>query len=126
MKSALLSLAVLAIFLISAAQTAERKSSSSSFSENLELEKEQFLNSEHNKKAYLRLLELERQALQLADDQPLKLGSIGSAILDLYSGSHRGHYAMSIFYDHLDSPDAKKLHKDMLDRIQGIMSKETR
>ena len=79
MKSALLSLAVLAIFLMSAAQTAERKSSSSSFSENLELEKEQFLNSENNKKAYLRLLELERQALQLADDQPLKLGSIGSA-----------------------------------------------
>ena len=125
MKSALLSLAVLAIFLMSAAQTAERKSSSSSFFENLELEKEQFLNSENNKKAYLRLLELERQALQLADDQPLKLGSIGSAILDLYSGSQTGHYAMSIFYDHLDSPDAKKLHKDSLDRIQEIMSKES-
>ena len=84
MKSALLSFAVLAIFLMSAVQTAERKSSSSSFFENLELEKEQFLNSENNKKAYLRLLELERQALQIADDQPLKLGSIGSAILDLY------------------------------------------
>ena len=124
MKSALLSLAVLAIFLMSAAQTAERKSSSSSSFEKLELEKEQFLNSENNKKAYLRLLELERQALQLADDQPLKLGSIGSAILDLYSGSQTGHYAMSIFYDHLDSPDAKKLHKDSLDRIQEIMSRE--
>ena len=121
MKRILISLAVLTLFLAPAARTSEQESSSSRFFENLALEKEQFFDSENNKKNYLRLLELEQQALQLSDDQPLKLGSIGSAILDLYPGSQTGHYVMSVFYDHLDSPDANKLHKDSLDQIQKIM-----
>jgi TPR repeat protein len=57
-----------------------------------------------------RLVELELQALQLADDEPLKLGSIGSAILDIYYGSLTGHFAMARFYEHLENPDAAAPH----------------
>ena len=116
-----LCIGVLALFFATATQTAEREENSSGYFEKLESEKKRFLNSATNTKKYLRLLELEQQALQLAEDQPLKLGSIGSAILDLYSGSQTGHYVMSVFYDHLDSPEAKKFHRDSLDQIQKIM-----
>jgi TPR repeat protein len=61
-----------------------------------------------------RLMELEKQALALAADEPLKLGSLGSAILDIYAGSLTGHYAMSQFYDHVDSEDAKAVHDQAL------------
>ncbi len=61
-----------------------------------------------------RLMELEKQALALAADEPLKLGSLGSAILDIYAGSLTGHYAMSRFYDHVDSEDAKAVHDQAL------------
>ena len=116
-----LSIGVLALFFATTTQTAEREVNSSGYFENLESEKKRFLNSATNTTKYLRLLELEQQALQLAEDQPLKLGSIGSAILDLYFGSQTGHYVMSVFYDHLDSPEAKKFHRDSLDQIQKIM-----
>ena len=98
--------------------------SAAQFSEKLKNERDQFLNSETNKKDYLRLLELERQALQISEDQPLKLGSIGSAILDIYPWSQTGHYAMSIFYAHLDSVEAKQLHENSLRRIQHSMTKD--
>ncbi|MCB1684131.1 MAG: tetratricopeptide repeat protein [Pseudomonadales bacterium] len=57
-----------------------------------------------------RLEELETQALQLIDDEPLKLGSIGSAILDTYQASLTGHYVMSRFYAHVNSPEAAEPH----------------
>jgi TPR repeat protein len=53
-----------------------------------------------------RLAELEQQALELVADEPLKLGSIGTAILDTYYGSLTGHYALEKFYRHLESPAA--------------------
>jgi TPR repeat protein len=68
-----------------------------------------------------RLLDLEQQALQLAVDEPLKLGSIGSAILDAYPGSQTGHYAMSRFYEHVESLDAKASHDAELERLQAYM-----
>ncbi|MCS5567102.1 MAG: hypothetical protein NZ743_03655, partial [Pseudomonadales bacterium] len=41
---------------------------------------------------------LEQQALQLLIDEPLKLGAIGTAILDIYYGSLAGHLALASFY----------------------------
>ena len=68
-----------------------------------------------------RLLDLEQQALQLAVDEPLKLGSIGSAILDAYPGSQTGHFAMSQFYAHVESLEAKASHDAELERLQAYM-----
>jgi TPR repeat protein len=71
-----------------------------------------------------RLMELELQALQLSADEPLKLGSIGSAILDIYYGSQTGHYVMGLFYDHVDSPEAKAPHDAWLAKLQSTMATE--
>jgi TPR repeat protein len=71
-----------------------------------------------------RLLELEQQALQLAEDEPLKLGSIGSAILDIYYGSQTGHYSMSRFYAHVESDDAEAVHDAELKQLQQAMLSE--
>ncbi|MGI9327184.1 MAG: tetratricopeptide repeat protein [Pseudomonadales bacterium] len=64
-----------------------------------------------------RLTELESQALQLAEDEPLKLGSLGSAILDLYQGSLAGHYAMQRFYEHVENPETAVVHSGWVERI---------
>jgi TPR repeat protein len=71
-----------------------------------------------------RLMELEAQALQLVEDEPLKLGSIGSAILDTYQASITGHYVMSRFYQHLETPDAAAVHMEWLERIRADMASE--
>lgn len=71
-----------------------------------------------------RLTELEAQALQLADDEPLKLGSLGTAILDLYYGSLTGHYVMQRFYDHVENTETAALHADWVSRIRADMGKE--
>ncbi len=63
------------------------------------------------------LAELEQQALALADDEPLKLGSIGTAILDNYYGSITGHYVMARFYEHVESGDAAVVHADWVERL---------
>ena len=43
-----------------------------------------FLNQPDAATRYMRLAELEAQALALYSDEPLRLGSIGSAILEIY------------------------------------------
>ncbi len=68
-----------------------------------------------------RLDELEQQAMQLVEDEPLKLGSIGSAILDTYQASITGHYVMTRFYEHVDAPEAAAGHLDWLERIRADM-----
>jgi TPR repeat protein len=68
-----------------------------------------------------RLLDLEQQALQIVEDEPLKLGSIGSAILDTYQGSITGHYVMTRFYEHVETPDAAAVHQAWLEQIRADM-----
>jgi len=70
------------------------------------------------------LSELEGQALELVEDEPLKLGSIGSAILDTYYASLTGHYVLSIFYQHVESPEAAAPHQQWLQRIRDYMQQE--
>ena len=67
-----------------------------------------------------RLADLEAQALQLVEDEPLKLGSIGTAILDTYYGSLTGHYVLEKFYRHLESEEAET-HARWVDRIREHM-----
>jgi TPR repeat protein len=64
-----------------------------------------------------RLAPLERQAMQLLADEPLKLGAIGSAILDIYYGSVAGHFALFTFYEHVEAEDGAAEHRVWLERI---------
>jgi len=87
----------------------------------LQQQRQAFLNAPEFVEHLPRLLELEQQALQLAVDEPLKLGSIGTAILDIYPGSQTGHLAMSRFYAHVESDEAKTEHDDALAALQAQM-----
>lgn len=68
-----------------------------------------------------RLTDLESQALSIVEDEPLKLGSIGSAILDTYYGSLTGHYVLARFYEHVATPEAAHPHEAWVDRIRAGM-----
>ena len=81
----------------------------------------QFIASENYAESYSRLLELEQQALALIEDEPLKVASIGAAILDTYPASQTGHFAMARYYDHVDAQDAKANHQARLALIQETM-----
>lgn len=71
-----------------------------------------------------RLTDLEEQALAIVEDEPLKLGSIGSAILDTYYGSLTGHYILARFYTHLETPEAAAPHEAWVARIQSSMQEQ--
>ena len=58
-----------------------------------------------------RLEELEAEALNLLADEPLRLGAVGSAILDIYFGSLAGHLAMETFYQRVEAPDDAARHE---------------
>jgi TPR repeat protein len=83
--------------------------------------REAFLNTEDFPQRLARLMELEEQALALLEDEPLKLGAMGSAILDVFQGSLTGHYAMLRFYDHVSSDDAAENHRAWLDAIRSAI-----
>ncbi len=68
------------------------------------------------------LIELETQATRLVEDEPLKLGAIGTAILDICQASLTGHYALQRFYDHVGSRDAAASHQEWIDSIKAIMA----
>lgn len=75
---------------------------------------QEFLSQPDAMARYLRLSELEAQALALAADEPLRLGSVGSAILEIYPASYTGHFVLEKFYRDLESNDAQQLHASWL------------
>ena len=81
-----------------------------------------FLNDPELPERMEHLLELEQQALEMVADEPLKLGSIGSAILDTYHASITGHYVMSRFYEHVETNVAAAEHLAWLTRIRDDMA----
>lgn len=62
---------------------------------------------------------LERQALAGLEDEPLRLGAVGSAILDQYYGSLAGHQALAAFYGHVDAPRQAALHESWVAAIRA-------
>ena len=53
---------------------------------------------------------LEQQALALMEE-PLRLGAVGSAILDLHYASLVGHRALASFYEHVELAEQAELHR---------------
>ncbi|MEM7078773.1 MAG: tetratricopeptide repeat protein [Pseudomonadota bacterium] len=90
------------------------------------LERQRFLDHPEFSDRFARLTELEQQALALAVDEPLKLGSLGTAILDIYPASQTGHYALSKFYAHVEAADTEQIHLQALDLIQAQMAQSGR
>lgn len=83
--------------------------------------REAFLRAEDLGARLERLGDLEAQALAVVEDEPLKLGSIGSAILDTYVGSLTGHYVLARFYERVSNPKAA-FHRDWVERIRASMT----
>ena len=62
---------------------------------------------------------LETQAIQLMEEEPLRLGPLGSAIVDHYPGSLTGHHALATFYSYLGREDAAAEHREWVNRIRA-------
>lgn len=61
---------------------------------------------------------LEQEAVGLLQvEQPLRLGPIGSAILDHYGASITGHQALAEFYRHVEMPEQAAVHEAWTDAI---------
>ena len=60
---------------------------------------------------------LERDAIELVDEEPLRLGPIGAAIVDRYQGSVAGHYALLRFYEYVEREEAAAEHRRWVARI---------
>ena len=67
------------------------------------------------------VLAFERQALQLLNDQPLRLGAIGAAIIELRPGSLTGHYALKKFYQHVETPEGVATHGTKLNHLYAAL-----
>lgn len=65
------------------------------------------------------LVALEAQVLATIDERPLRLGAVGSAILDLYYGSLAGHQALARFYAFVDSTEQAAYHERWIAAIQA-------
>ena len=68
-----------------------------------------------------KIIELERQALALMVDQPLRLGAIGNAILESNYASLTGHLALQRFYSHLESQESAEVHEEWLEKLQTLI-----
>jgi len=80
-----------------------------------------FLAASDHAERMKRLTDLELQAFSIIEDEPLKLGSLGTAILDTYYGSLTGHFVLARFYRHLENEDAARPHDEWIERIQQSM-----
>ena len=64
---------------------------------------------------------LEQQAMQIVDEEPLRLGPLGAAILDRYQGSVAGHFALVRFYEFVEREEAAREHRRWVSRIVAAM-----
>lgn len=65
------------------------------------------------------LIFLEGQVLEVLDGEPLRLGAVGSAILDQYYASLTGHQALARFYRHLELAEQADRHDAWVEAIRA-------
>ena len=82
----------------------------------------EFLAGDDLPKSMDRLIELESEAVKLLEYEPLKLGAIGSAILDVNPASLVGHHVLQRFYEHVDATDAASEHGAWAQATKAAMS----
>lgn len=64
---------------------------------------------------------LEAQVIRLIEEEPLRLGPLGSAIVDQYPGSLAGHQALATFYAYLEREDTAAEHRQWVSRIRAAV-----
>lgn len=64
---------------------------------------------------------LEAQVIRLIEEEPLRLGPLGSAIVDQYPGSLAGHQALATFYSYLEREDTAREHRQWISRIRAAV-----
>lgn len=64
---------------------------------------------------------LEAQVIRLLEEEPLRLGPLGSAIVDQYPGSLAGHQALATFYSYLEREDTAREHRQWVSRIRATL-----
>ena len=69
-----------------------------------------------------RLAPLERQAMRFVDEEPLRAGPVGSAILDQHRASIVGHYALTKFYEYVERTDAAEEHQAWVERLSAAIA----
>ncbi|MCY3821265.1 MAG: tetratricopeptide repeat protein [Gammaproteobacteria bacterium] len=64
---------------------------------------------------------LETQVVGLIGEEPLRLGPLGSAIVDRNPGSLAGHQALAAFYSYLDREDTAARHRGWVSEIRAVI-----
>lgn len=67
------------------------------------------------------LAALERQAMRFVDEEPLRAGPVGSAILGAHRASIVGHFALAEFYDYVEREDAAREHRGWVARLKDTI-----
>ena len=83
--------------------------------------KRSFLNTIDLVERVEKITPLEEQVLAILEDEPLKLGAIGTAILDQNYASLTGHMALAAFYDYLEE-DSANFHSEWVENITKHIS----
>ena len=61
---------------------------------------------------------LETRVIALGSEEPLTLGALGSALIEINPASLTGHYALTRFYQHVDASAAAEQHERMFQLLQ--------
>lgn len=83
--------------------------------------KQAFLDTSDFSQRFRQLALLEKQVLRMLDQEPLRLGAVGSAILDQYYGSLAGHQALVRFYSHLEADEQAAWHRAWVAAIRTAL-----
>lgn len=67
-----------------------------------------------------RMAELEGETMALIDHEPLRLGAMGTALLDQYYGNLLGHLALKLYYERVGELEAAADHN----RVMGLLTKQ--
>ena len=62
---------------------------------------------------------LEARIIALSSDEPLAMGALGSALVEIQPSSLTGHYALTRFYQHVDASQAANRHEQLFQQLQN-------
>lgn len=61
---------------------------------------------------------LEARVIALSTEEPLTMGALGSALIEINPASLTGHYALARFYQHVDASEAADRHEQLFQQLQ--------
>ena len=61
---------------------------------------------------------LEARVIALSSEEPLSMGALGSALIEINPASLTGHYALASFYQHVGAEEAADRHEQLFQQLQ--------